>query len=227
MSSDMTKAEAFEIAKKRWSELSESAKKPYRDNAMKDTEKFYEKTKKFSDVKKKLEQGQQLTDRSEPEAITQKKLVTITASPSPLKAKIGKSPLDKLVIKPSKALTAMAAFVQQKAPVMMKADSISHKEAAKKLELVWNDLDEDDKMPYRKIAELDKIRFDNEVQNLNLSPSVAKRPIHQPAEPLKAIKPKKAKVAFMFYVSAESGKLVKEKGLSSAAGAIKILGANW
>lgn len=31
----------------------------------------------------------------------------------------------------------------------------------------------------------------------------------------------------MFYVSAESAKLVKEKGLSSAAGAIKILGANW
>lgn len=41
----------------------------------------------------------------------------------------------------------------------MKSEIITHKEAAKKLEIVWNELDEEDQQPYKKIAELDKIRY--------------------------------------------------------------------
>lgn len=55
---------------------------------------------------------------------------------------------------------------------MMKVETISYKEASKKLELVWNELDEDDKLPYLKIAELDKIRYQNDEYNAKSRPII-------------------------------------------------------
>ena len=41
------------------------------------------------------------------------------------------------------------------------------------------------------------------------------------------MKPKKAKVAFMFFVKAESQKVMKENDFKSAAPAVKLLGQKW
>ena len=114
----------------------------------------------------------------------------------------------------------------------------------------WGKLTDEDKVPFVKLADADKVRFEKELDDLektgsftnadgvnskDIKPKIKKIKVSQQsveapeATPVAVVhKPKKACVAFMFYVKEKSSNLMKERDdLKTAADAIKVLGKQW
>jgi hypothetical protein len=158
-------------------------------------------------------------------------------------------------VKPKKGMTGYMCFITRYLKTarekMGENDaSVSNGECVKKGAAIWNEMNEEAKKEFHDIAKLDEIRHQRELEEFNstgffinkngvnskdIEPKLKKVKMAvgaqiggvEAAPIVTAVVPKKAKVAFMFFMKERSPIVMKENGLNSCAKAAKLLGQVW